>query len=71
MKELVAKKSSEIIISSASKAWKYVHGLVNVYKPAGVKTVHVINSIKTNICKGNCFHSIQLKKETIKMLMYI
>lgn len=52
MKELVAKKSSELVLTSASKAWRYLHGLINIYKPAGVKTVQVISSVKTNLIKG-------------------
>lgn len=51
MAEIVAQKST-LLISRASTAWKYMHGLINVYKPANMETHYVINAIKTNICKG-------------------
>lgn len=51
MSELVVKKSSMLILR-ASKAWKFLHGTINVYKPAGMYTATVINSIKKNLCDG-------------------
>lgn len=49
----VAKQSS-LLIARAAKAWTFLHGTINVYKPAGIATRTVINSIKTNICRGKC-----------------
>lgn len=51
MSELVVKNAS-LLISRASSAWKYLHGTINVYKPAGMRTTVLINAIKTNICNG-------------------
>lgn len=51
MAGLVAKKSA-MLISRASRAWKFLHGTINIYKPADMKTTTVINAIKKNICKG-------------------
>lgn len=56
MGEIVAQKTS-LLISRASSAWKFMHGLMNVYKPAGMETSYVIKAIKTNICKGTINHS--------------
>lgn len=56
MGEIVAQKTS-LLISRASTAWKFMHGLMNVYKPAGMETSYVIKAIKTNICKGTINHS--------------
>lgn len=59
MAELVVKKSS-MLISRASRAWKFLHGTINVYKPAEMETATVIKALKTNICAGkrNYFLSI-------------
>lgn len=45
-------RNSSMLISSAKKAYKYLHGTINVYKPAGVNTPTVIKAIKTNLCRG-------------------
>lgn len=51
MSELVAKTGS-LLVWKASKAWKFLNGTINVYKPAEMTTGTVIRAIKTNICKG-------------------
>lgn len=51
MAELVVKKSS-MLISRASRAWKFLHGTINVYKPSEMETATVIKALKTNICAG-------------------
>lgn len=51
MSGLVAKKAS-ILTNRASTAWKFLHGMINVYKPAGMETSYVIKAIKQNICRG-------------------
>lgn len=45
-------KESSMLISRASKAWKYLHGTINVYKPAGMRTPVLMDAIKINLCKG-------------------
>lgn len=53
MAELV-KQSTKLsrVISKASTAWRFLHGTINVYKPAEMSVPVMINAIKTNICKG-------------------
>lgn len=51
MSELVAKTGS-LLVWKASKAWKFLNGTINVYKPAEMATSAVIRAIKTNICRG-------------------
>lgn len=40
-------------ISEAPKAWNYLNGVINVYKPAGVSVNQVRSTIKANLCRGN------------------
>lgn len=51
MSELVAKTGS-LLVWKASKAWKFLNGTINVYKPAEMTTRTVIDAIKINICRG-------------------
>lgn len=51
MGELVARKSS-LLVSRAAAAWKYLHGTINIYKPAEMETTQVITAIKLNLCRG-------------------
>lgn len=51
MSELIAKTGS-MLVWKASKAWKFLNGTINVYKPAEMATSTVIGAIKTNLCKG-------------------
>lgn len=71
MSELVAKTGS-LLVWKASKAWKFLNGTINVYKPAEMATRTVIGSIKTNICRGkrtaNIFAIEELTVEI--MIMY-
>lgn len=60
MSELVKKS---INISRASTAWRYLNGVINVYKPAGFDTRTVVNALKTNLCKG--------KKEEKKTILNV
>jgi len=40
-------------VYNAATAFKNLGGVLNVYKPAGMKVKHVRNAILNNICKGN------------------
>lgn len=51
MSEVVAKTGS-LLVWKASKAWKFLNGIINVYKPADMAQSTVVRAIKTNICKG-------------------
>lgn len=51
MSEFVAKTGS-LLVWKASKAWKFLNGTINVYKPAEMATTTVIRAIKTNLCRG-------------------
>lgn len=51
MSELVLKNAS-MLVWKASKAWRFLNGTINIYKPAEMATNTVIKAIKTNICRG-------------------
>ncbi|XP_031625756.1 mitochondrial mRNA pseudouridine synthase Trub2 isoform X2 [Contarinia nasturtii] len=57
MSKLILK---EKFISQASEAWRFLHGTINVYKPAGMLTSVLINAVKINICKG--LNSLELSE---------
>ncbi|CAO1410188.1 unnamed protein product [Diamesa serratosioi] len=38
-------------ISEAPKAWNYLNGVINVYKPAGVSVNQVRSTIRANLCR--------------------
>lgn len=40
-------------VHEASVVFKHLNGLINIYKPAGVKVKHVKTAILHNICRGN------------------
>ena len=40
-------------IQDASVVFKHLNGLINVYKPAGMKVKHVKTAILHNISRGN------------------
>uniref|UniRef100_A0A6P4FGG9 Probable tRNA pseudouridine synthase 2 n=1 Tax=Drosophila rhopaloa TaxID=1041015 RepID=A0A6P4FGG9_DRORH len=39
-------------VYDAATVFKHLGGILNVYKPAGIKVNHVRNAILSNICKG-------------------
>ncbi|EDX05853.1 mitochondrial mRNA pseudouridine synthase Trub2 [Drosophila simulans] len=39
-------------VYDAATVFKHMNGILNVYKPAGMKVKHVRNAILSNICKG-------------------
>ncbi|XP_064536724.1 pseudouridylate synthase TRUB2, mitochondrial [Drosophila montana] len=39
-------------VYDAATVFKHLNGIINVYKPAGIKVKHVRNAILSNICKG-------------------
>lgn len=45
-------KTGSLLVWKASKAWKFLNGTINVYKPAEMTTRTVIDAIKINICRG-------------------
>lgn len=51
-KALVTRTNREIITSSAKTVFKALNGVINVYKPAGIRTSQTVNMITSNICKG-------------------
>lgn len=40
-------------VYDAATVFRHLNGILNVYKPAGMKVKHVRNAILSNICKGN------------------
>lgn len=45
-------RNPSILLKRASRAWRFLNGTINVYKPAEMETRTVIKAIKTNICAG-------------------
>lgn len=43
-------------IYDAATAFKYLNGIVNLFKPAGMKVKHLKTAFQHNLCKGlqNC-----------------
>lgn len=39
-------------VFDAATLFKHLNGILNVYKPAGMKAKQVRNAILSNICKG-------------------
>lgn len=39
-------------VYDASVVFKHLNGLINIYKPAGMKMKHVKSAILYNICRG-------------------
>ncbi|XP_046866046.1 mitochondrial mRNA pseudouridine synthase Trub2-like [Drosophila willistoni] len=39
-------------VYDAATVFRHLNGVLNVYKPAGMKVIHVRNAILANICKG-------------------
>lgn len=39
-------------INSGPEAWKYLKGIFCVYKPRGLPSVHVRNTLCFNLCRG-------------------
>jgi len=39
-------------VYDAVTVFKHMNGILNVYKPSGMKVKHVRNAILSNICKG-------------------
>lgn len=39
--------------SKATVLWRYLNGVINVYKPAGVGINQLFASLRANLCKGN------------------
>lgn len=40
------------VTSKATEVWNVLNGIINVYKPAGVKVNHVRGAIITHLCSG-------------------
>lgn len=52
---------SRVAIADASIIWNHLNGVINVYKPAGVKNINVRNAILYKLCSGEYY--ILIKKE--------
>lgn len=42
-------------IFDAPTAWNQLNGIINVYKPAGIRVIDVRNAVLSNLCKGKRF----------------
>lgn len=51
MSSLMIGKQS-MLVSSAKEAYKYLHGTINVYKPAGISVKSVIRTLKLNLSES-------------------
>lgn len=41
-------------IAEAKVAWKYINGLVNIYKPPGLSLYRIRTAILHNLSRGKC-----------------
>lgn len=44
---------SLVTVKDAATVWKYLNGVINVYKPAGLTVQQVRHTIIGNLCRGN------------------
>lgn len=56
-------------VYDAATVFRNLNGIINVYKPAGMKVKHVRNAILSNICKGAL--KTELRTEVNKVIIFI
>lgn len=56
-------------VYDAATVFKHLNGIINVYKPAGMKVKHVRNAILSNICKGSS-NKLEMRAELKKYCIF-